>query len=161
VLAVAGAEEDLGAREEAVVVLVPVQAAAAAERLEEAVLIREERREDVVRTEHVDRALRVGERDRLLRWQRISAARGVVGDIAARGLVAEPLAHHPRLGPRPLRQLVRRRRTAVGERAVEAEPRAEPDERRTERRRQVDHRVPHERLQPRLVNRRRRHLDTS
>ena len=63
VLAVAGAEEDLRPGEETVVVLVPVQARAAAERLDQAVLVGEERRQDVVRTEQVELALIVGERD--------------------------------------------------------------------------------------------------
>ena len=64
VLAVAGAEEDLRAGEETVVMIVPVQARAAAERLGKAVLVGEERRQDVVRTEQVELALIVGKRHR-------------------------------------------------------------------------------------------------
>ena len=157
VLAVAGAEEGLGSGEETVVVFVPGQARAAPERFDQAVLVGEERRQDVVRTEQIELALLVGERDRLLRRERVPPARRVVGHVAAGGLVTEPLAHHPGLRPGPLRKLVRRRGTAVSESAVEAEPRAEPNERRAERGRQIHHGLPHERLEPGLIDRCRRH----
>ena len=161
VLAVAGAEEDLGSGEETVVVFVPGQARAAPERLDQAVLVGEERRQDVVRTEQIELALLVGERDRLLRRERVAPGRRVVDHVAAGGLVTEPLAHHPRLRPAPLRKLVRRGGTAVSERAVEAEPRAEPNERRAEGGRQIHHGLPQERLEPGLIDRCRRHSDTS
>jgi len=77
VLAVAGAEEDLGSGKETVVVFVPEQALAAPERLDQAVLVSEERRQDVVRTQQIELALLVGERGRLLWRERVPPARRV------------------------------------------------------------------------------------
>jgi hypothetical protein len=152
VLPVPGAEECLGSGEQAVVVLAPGQAGAAPECFDQAVLVREERREDVVRAQQVELALFVGERDRLLRRDGVSPGRIVVGHVTAGCLIAEPLAHHPRLGPGSLGKLRRRRGTALREGAIEAKPRTESNERRTERGRQVDHGLPHERVEPRPVD---------
>ena len=63
---VAGAEEPLRAAEEAVVVLVPAHSLAGAERLQDPVLVRVEGRDQLERTEDVDGAVLVGERERLL-----------------------------------------------------------------------------------------------
>ena len=69
---VAGAEEALGAAEQPVVVLVPAHALAAAERLGDAVLVGVERGDQLEGAEDVERAVLVGERERLLVGQRVA-----------------------------------------------------------------------------------------
>ncbi len=124
VLPVPGTKERLRSGEQAVIVLAPRQAAAAPECFGQAILIREERREDVVRAQQVELALLVRERDRLLRRDGVSPGRIVVAHVTAGGLIAEPLADHPGLGPGSLGELSRRGGTALREGAIETEPRA-------------------------------------
>ncbi len=76
---------------------------------------------DLVGARQVDRAVRVGEAERLLLAQEVPAAHRVVLDVAARGLVGEPLADVALVGAGALGQLVRGHGFAVGHRLVEAE----------------------------------------
>ena len=93
--AVARTEEPLGAAEQAVVVLVPAHALAAAEGLEDLLFIGVQRRDRVVDAEDVERTVFVGQGQSVLIGERVALGLGVVGHIAARRLVCEPLAHVP------------------------------------------------------------------
>ena len=85
---VAGAEEPFGAAEEAVVVLVPPHPFARPERLGDLLPVGVERLDQLERTQHVDRALLVGERHRVLVRERVPVRLRVVGQVAACGLIA-------------------------------------------------------------------------
>ena len=71
---VAGAEEALGALEEVVVVLVPADALAGAERLADLRLVAHGDVHELERAAEEGRARLVGQRERLLRRERVGAA---------------------------------------------------------------------------------------
>ena len=71
---VAGPEEALGAPEQAMVVLVPAHALAAAERLEDPIFVGVQRGDRVVDAEDVERAVLVRQRERVLVGQRVAVA---------------------------------------------------------------------------------------
>ena len=105
--AVAGPEEPLGPAEQPVIVLVPAHALAAAEGLEDLIFVDVQRRDRVIDAEDVERAVFVGQRERVLVGQRVAVALGVVGDVAARRLVSKPLANVALGRARALRHLLR------------------------------------------------------
>ena len=87
---IAGAEEPLGPLEQVVVVLVPAHALAGPEALGDVGLVLDERRKQLEGARDEDRAVVMGERERLLRREPEGA--GLVLDVPAGGLLAEPLA---------------------------------------------------------------------
>src|ERR1700737_175661 len=90
--AIAGAEEALGAAEQAMVMRMPAQAFARAEGLDDLVFIEPERGRYLERRRHENGALVERQNHGLRRRQQISLLLGIVGDIAAGRLVGEPLA---------------------------------------------------------------------
>ena len=123
------AEEPLDAVEERVVVLVPADALAGAERLGELVDDPAGGDRGLERADEERRAVLVGERHRLLGRQRVQARFGVVGDVARRGLRVQPLADVALGGP-GLRGKTRGRERANGrQRAEQAQTVADHDER--------------------------------
>ena len=79
-------EEALAAVVDVVHVLVPTDSLAAACRLEDPGRVDHRAQRDLEEPGQVRGAVRIGERDRLLRRQRVSAALRVVLDVAARCL---------------------------------------------------------------------------
>ena len=71
--------------------LVPTHSRATTKRLEDLILIGVQGRDRVVDAEDVERAVLVCERKSLLVGQRIAVALGVIRDVAAGRLVAQPL----------------------------------------------------------------------
>ena len=141
---VAGAEEPLAAVVHVVDVLVPAEPVAGARGLGDLRRVDHRAERELEEARQVRRALRVGERDGLLGGERVAAGLGVVADVVARRLGVAPLAHVALGGAGPLRQLGRRQRPALGERAVEAELVAHHDERGVERRADLVDRAEHE-----------------
>src|SRR3984957_7253656 len=90
--AIAGAEEALGAAEQAMIMRVPAQAFARAEGFDDLVLIEPERGRHLESRRHENGALVESQDHGLCRWQGISLLLRIVGDIAAGRLVGEPLA---------------------------------------------------------------------
>ena len=149
---VARAEEALGAAEQAMVVLVPAHAAAAAEGLEDLVLIGVQRSDRVVYAEDVERALFVGERERVLVGQRVAVAVGVVGDVATSGLVAQPLAHGSLGDAGALGELFGGERAGSGHRPVQAELLPDDHQRCADDGAHIGDRLAHEGFELRLVD---------
>ncbi len=89
---IAGAEEALGAAEHAMVMRVPAQAFARPEGFDDLVFIKPERGRDLESRRHENGALVECEDHRLHRRQGVGLPLRIVGDIAAGGLVGEPLA---------------------------------------------------------------------
>src|SRR5207248_1717399 len=81
--AVAGPEEPLGAAEQAMVVLVPAHSASGPEALADPVLVGEQRRDQLVGAQHVERAVLVCKRERVLVGQRVAIGLAVVVGVAA------------------------------------------------------------------------------
>ena len=131
---VAGPEEALAALEHVVVVLVPADALPALRTLDDPRRVDHRAERDLEEPRQVRRAVLVGQRRRLLRRQGVAAGGRVVLDVAARGLVVQPLAHVALAGARAARELVRGERAGAGEGAVQAELVAHDDERGVERR---------------------------
>ena len=151
--AVAGPEEALGPAEQAVVVLVPAHALAAAERLEDLVFVGVERRDRVVDA----RGCRTGcpRRPARARARRAACSDrvvGVVGHVAARRLVAQPLADVALGRARAFGHLLRAQRPGAGHRLVQAELLPDQHQRRADDRPHVGDRLAHERFEPGLVN---------
>ena len=96
---VAGAEQPLGADEETAVVFVPSDTASGAERVHERVGVDVGRHDAGEAAGQERRAVLVGERERLFGRELVGPRRRVVGDVAAGGLVVEPFAHVPLVGP--------------------------------------------------------------
>ena len=95
---VARAEEALAAGEDVLVVLVPAVAGARAEGVLDLGERLERTEGELERTGEEDRSGRVGERERLLGGHRVRARGGVVLDVAAGGLSAQPLVDVARVG---------------------------------------------------------------
>src|SRR5271154_2802192 len=91
--AVAGPEESLGPAEQAVIVLVPTHALAAAKGVDNLILVGVQGRDRVVDAEDVEGAVLIGQRERLLIGQGVAVTLGVVGHVASSRLVSKPLAH--------------------------------------------------------------------
>src|SRR5262249_15852041 len=102
---------------------------------------------DLKPTRQKRRAVVVRQCERLLLSQRKFAARGVVGDISARGLVAQPLAHIAFRRARSLRELTRRLRSAGRQTLVQSELVADRYQRGVKRRPEVRHSFPQEFVQ--------------
>ena len=92
----------------------------------------EGRLDDVVRTGHVDRTVRVGQAQRLLFAQRPLPGGRVELHVPAGALIAEPFADVALVGTGALRQFIRRQ-PALGQFAVQPEPVTDQDQRRTHR----------------------------
>ena len=148
---VAGPEEQLGAAEEVAVVLLPPEALAGAEALGDLGFVAHARRGDVERARKKRRALRVGQAGGLLRGQEEALALGVVLDIAAGGLRAQPLAHVALVGVRARRELRRRDGLAVAHRGVEPQLVADEDGRLMKRCAKVTGEASYELLQSPFV----------
>ena len=103
--AVARTEEALGAAEQAVVVLVPTEASAGPERFKDLPLIGVQRGKRLEHSEDVERAVLVGERERVLIGQRERIGLRVVRDVNAGGLVCQPLTDVSFAGARAAGQL--------------------------------------------------------
>ena len=117
-------EEPLAAGEDVLVVLAPAVPGPGAERLLDVVLGLERAEGELEGAGQEHRAGRVGQRERLLGRHRVRRAAGVVLDVAAGGLAAQPLVDVPRVGVGGRRE--RARVTGLlREGAVEAEPLAE------------------------------------
>ena len=98
------------------------------------------------------RAVLVGQGQGLLRGQRVAPAGGVVGHVAAGGLVEEPLPDVALGGAGAPGQLGRGEGAGPGQGLVEAQPVADHDQRGAGRRPPVGQHPPQERLQLRLVD---------
>jgi hypothetical protein len=144
---VAGSEEALAAVQHVVVVLPPAEAGAALRHVGD--VRRVEHRPDgyLEETRHVRGAVLVGERDRLLRRQRVATAGRVVLHEAAGRLGVQPLAGVALGDVGATGQLGGRQRLAVGHRPVQAEPVAHHHQRRVERGAHFLHRAEHELIQ--------------
>ena len=156
--AVAGPEEPLGPAEQPVIVLVPAHALAAAKGLENLIFVGVQGRDRVVDAEDVERAVLIGQRERVLIGQRVAVALGVVGHVAAGRLVSKPLAHVALSRARALRHLLRGQRPGVSHRFVQAELLADQHERRADDRPHVGYRLPHKGFELGLVNLCRAHI---
>ncbi len=130
---VAGAEEALATVVDVVDVLVPADALAGAGRVGDARRVQHGADRELEEAGQVRRAVGVGERDGLLGRQRVAAAVGVIGDVAAGRLHVQPLADVALRGAGALGQLDRREPAGAGQRAVEPELVAHDDERSAER----------------------------
>ena len=95
---VAGPEELLAAGEDVLVLLVPAQAGAGAERLGDPRLGPQRAEGQHERAGRVDAAVRVGQHERLLLGHRVGVVGRVVLDVAARGLAAQPFGDVTRAG---------------------------------------------------------------
>ncbi len=125
--AVGVAIERRHAAEQAAVVVAPGHALAAAERLERLVLVEPHRGRRVPGVRDVQRAVLVGQHQRLLRRQFVGVADRVVRDVAARRLRVEPLAHVARRAAGARSELVGAQRSGAGHGLVQAELGAEAD----------------------------------
>ena len=92
------AEEPLAAGEDVLVVLTPAVPGPGAERLLDVVLRLEGAERELVGTRQEHRAGRVGQGERLLGRHRVRRGGGVVLDVAAGRLAAQPLVDVPRVG---------------------------------------------------------------
>jgi len=117
---VAGAEEALGAVEQAGVVFAPFHAVAGPEVVSGAIERVEGRLDDVVGAGQVDRAVGIGQTQRLLGVERVAALVGYVSHVATGGLVAEPFAHVALVGAGARGEFGRRGR-GLGQRLVQPE----------------------------------------
>src|SRR3984957_19898481 len=101
---VARAEKPLGTVEKTGVMLAPLHALAAFEILNGPPERVKCRFDNVVCAGHIDRSVRVGQAQGLLRRHRPFAARRVILNVAAGTLVAQPLAHVAFVGSSALRK---------------------------------------------------------
>ena len=106
---VAGPEEPLAAGEDVLVVLVPAVAGAGPEGVLDLGERLQRAQRQLERARQEDRAGGVGQREGLLRCHRVRPAAGVVLDVAAGGLPAQPLVDVARVGARPRRRARGRR----------------------------------------------------
>jgi hypothetical protein len=113
--------------------LVPPDPVARPEGLEQLGRILDQRADDLERAWHVCRAVLDGECECVLVGERELTAGRIVLDEPAGGLGAQPLAHVPRVGVRPRRQLFGNHRPGGRHRLVEAEPVPDEHERRVHR----------------------------
>ena len=150
---VARPEEALAALVYVVHVLVPAEAVAFAGRLDDLRRVHDRAEGDLEEPRQVGRALRIGQRERLLRRQRVAAARGLVFDVAARRLGVQPFADVSLGRSGSLGELRGRERPGPGELAVQAELVAHHDERRVQRRPHLVHCPEHELLELGAVDR--------
>ena len=141
---VARAEEPLAAVENVGHVLVPAQPGSGAGRLDDPRGVEHRAQRDLEEAGQVGRAVRVGERDRLLGRQRVPAAGRVVLDVAARGLGVQPLADVTLGGAGAVGQFGRRQRARAGHRPVQAQLVAQHDQRRVQGGADFVHRAEHE-----------------
>jgi hypothetical protein len=95
---VAGPEELLAAGGHVAVVLVPAHAGAGPERLGDPWLGPQRAERQHERARRVHAAVRVGQRERLLLGHRVAVRCGIVLDVTAGRLAAQPLGHIPRAG---------------------------------------------------------------
>jgi hypothetical protein len=128
-------------------VLVPAEAIAAAGRLDDLGRVDYGAERHLKEPGQVGRAVRIGERDRLLRRQRVAAAVGVVRDVAARRLGVQPFANVALGGAGALGQLSGRQRALSGERPVQAELVAHHHQRRIQGRADFVNRAEYELLE--------------
>jgi hypothetical protein len=150
---IAGAEEPLDTAEQPVVVLVPSEPASRPEGLADVVLVGEQRRDQLVRAEDVERAVLVRQREGLLVFERVRVGRGVVAHVSRGGLVTQPLAHIALGGAGAAGDLVRGEGAGVGHCPVQPQLVADQRERRADRGAQVRDGLAHEGLQLGRVDR--------
>ncbi len=132
--------------------LVPTDPLTGAERLAEPLLVGIQRRDHVVDAQHVERALLVGERQRVLVGERVGVGLRVVLDVAAGGLVSEPLADVALGGAGTAGDLLRGQRARPGHRLIQAELLADHEQRGADDRAHVGDRLAHEGLDLCLVD---------
>ena len=149
---VAGAEEPQHAGEQPVIVLVPADPGAGAERVHEPAVVGVAGRDDLERAGQEDRAVLGGDHHGLLGRQLEGAVGRVVGHVAAGRLVAEPLTDVPFGGAGAGGQRRRRDRAGARHRLVQAEPVADVQQQSRDGRAHVGDRLPDESLEPRLVD---------
>jgi hypothetical protein len=151
---VAGPEEPLAALVHVVVVLVPADSFAGPGGLGDPRRVDDRPEGDLEEAWQVCRAVRVGQRERLLGRKRVAAALRVVLDVPTGGLGVQPLPHVPLRSAGALGELRRRQRPGTGERLVETEPVAHHDQRGVQRRADLVHGAEDERFQLLHVERR-------
>ena len=122
---VAGTEEPQTAGEQPLVVGMPADPVAAAERVNKHVVVRVAGRDGLERAAQEHRTLLVGDDHRLLGGQFEGVVVRVVGDVSAGRLIGEPLPHVPLGRSRPLCQRRRREGPCTGHRLVQTQPIAE------------------------------------
>ena len=152
-LAIARAEEPLGAVEQVIVVIGPAQRTVAAERLSGLLGIDEQRVEHAEAACGERRRVLVGHRQGHLGRQLIGVGRSVVCQHTAGRLGIEPLANEPRVAVRPLGELVGSGRPIAAESLEKAESVAEPDAQTYRGAGHVAGELAHERFKLGFVNR--------
>ena len=150
---VAGAEQPQRAGKQPVVVLVPADPGAGADRVREPAVVGVAGRDDLERAAQEDRAVLVGEHHGLLGRQLEGAVGRIVGHVAAGRLVAEPLTDVPFGGTGAGGQRGRGDRAGARHGLVETEPVADVQQQPRDGRAHVGDRLPDEGLEPRLVDR--------
>jgi hypothetical protein len=150
--AVVGGERPLRAVEQVVVVLVPADAAARLKALGDPLPAVDGGDRALDHPREVERAIVVGEHERVLDRQRVPVRLRVVGHVAAGRLGVEPLAHVALAGLGARGQPGGADRLPVGHRLVEAELVADRHQRRVERRADLAGHLVHERLEPCFVD---------
>ena len=147
---VAGPEQPQRPGVQPLVVGAPVDALAGRERADERVVVDVAGRDRLEGTGEEHRAL-VGQHERVLGTELEGPVVGVVGDVAAGGLVAQPLADVPLVRAGALGQVGRRHRPRPGHRPVEPEAVAQVHHQARDGRGEVAHRLVDELLQRGLV----------
>src|SRR5437764_4022882 len=130
---VTGTEETLHADEEVWVVLAPEHSAAIQESIHDSRLRLRHGLDDVEAAADVERTALVRQCDRLLWRKRVTTALRIIFDIAARGLVNQPLAHVAFGRARALCEFGGRHRISASQRLIKPQPLTDIDERRTQR----------------------------
>jgi hypothetical protein len=148
---VPGPEEALAAREHLVVVFVPADARAAAERLGDLVLRPQRAERELERAGCEDRPVRVGQREGLFGGERVGLGLRVVFHVAPGRLAAEPFVDVAGGGAGALGELMRQHRP-LGERAIKTETIAHEHVARGHRRAEVSHELVQELHQLFLVD---------
>ena len=138
---VAGPEEPLAALVHVRHVLVPAEPGPGARRVDDVRGVGHRAEGDLEEPGQVGRAVRIGQRDRLLGRQQVPAAVRVVAHVAACRLGVQPLAHVTFRGAGALGQFGRCQRARASHRTVEAESVAHDHQRRVERGADLFHRA--------------------
>src|SRR5690242_9924770 len=132
--------------------LVPAHARAAAERLDHLLLRPKRTERELERTRREDGPVRVGQREGLLRGERVRPGLRVVLHVAASRLAAQPLIDVAGRGAGPLGELIGQHRV-LGEHPVQAQPVTDEHVARGHRRAEVSHELVQEIHQLVLVDR--------
>ena len=146
------AEESFGAGKQSAIVLAPIESAAGAKVFDHPRLGLEQRRNHFPRARNEIGAILIGQCRRLLGRQGVFIALRVIGDIPARGLIAEPFANIALRRTGLPRQIGDGHRAGTRHRFIKSELVADQREHGAHRSADVSHRLPKKRLHPRFVD---------